>query len=81
MLGIKRQEYQERLVGVTDAKKAADLDFGRFRQGKVTVNNVIDAEDILKDRLEKAATSRVNWYQEWFRYQAALGVEPAVPAA
>lgn len=78
-LEIRRQEYLERVQAVADAKRASELDFQRLRRGKVTVNNVIDAEDMLKDRREKAATSKVNWYQEWFRYQSAIDSELSVP--
>ena len=49
------------------------------RSGKVTVNNLIDAEDLLKDRIEKAALSKINWYQEWFRYQMSAGIELSAP--
>jgi outer membrane protein len=78
-LAIKRQEYSERLQGVIDAKTASDLDFKRLREGKVTVSNFLDSADMLRDRQEKAAISKVNWYEEWFLYQSAIGQEPTAP--
>lgn len=78
-LDLKRQEYQERLQAVADAQRASDLDFKRLRKGKVTVNNLIDAEDTLKDRKEKASQSQVGWYTEWFRYLSAAGLELKTP--
>lgn len=78
-LALRRQEYTERLQGVADAKKASDLDFKRLRKGKVTVNNLIDSEDTVKDRKEKAAVSQISWYTEWFRYLVASGKELTAP--
>jgi outer membrane protein TolC len=79
MLTIKRQEYLERLQAVEEARRASDIDFKRLRQGKVTVSDVVDAADLLKDREEKAALSKVNWYEGWYRYQSATGSELSVP--
>jgi multidrug efflux pump subunit AcrB/outer membrane protein TolC len=79
MLDLKRREYAERVRGVEEARFASELDFKRFKQGKITLNDLMDAEDMLKDRLEKAALSRVNWYQEWFKYQEAAGLPPSAP--
>jgi len=76
---IKSDEYQERLESVKKAERISDLEFRRFRSGKVTVNNLIDAEDILKDRKEKAAVSKIHWYQEWFSYQLNAGQELSPP--
>jgi len=69
LLALKRREYAERRQAVDEAQRAADLEFKRLRQGKASVNNLVDAEDVLKDRREKAALSKVQWWQEWFRLQ------------
>lgn len=79
MLNLKRQEYEERRSAVTEAKKVADLEFKRLQTGKSTVNNLIDAEDVLKDRLEKASLSKINWYQAWFAAQLTSGAELTAP--
>jgi outer membrane protein TolC len=81
MLRIKHQEYEQRLKAVDEAQKAADLEFKRLRQGKVSVNNFIDAEEVLRDRKEKAALSRIAWWQEWFQCQASGGLELSLPQA
>lgn len=78
-LKIKSLEYTERQAAVKDSKEAADLDFKRLKTGKVTVNDVIDSVDILRDREEKAALSKISWYRELFKYQTAAGKEPEVP--
>jgi outer membrane protein TolC len=79
MLALKREEYGERLRAVAEAQRAADLEFERLRQGKVTVNNLVDAEDVLKDRKEKAALSRVQWWEQWFQGQMASGSALSLP--
>lgn len=72
-LRIKKQEYEERRQSISDARTIADLEFKRLKHGKTTINNLIDAEDILKDRTEKASLSKINWYQAWFSCQYASG--------
>jgi outer membrane protein TolC len=79
LLRIKRQEYDQRRAAVLDARKVAELEFKRLRNGKTTVNDLIDAEDLLKDRSEKASLSRVAWYEAWFRMQLAAGVPLTAP--
>jgi outer membrane protein TolC len=78
-LQIKRQEYEERRHGVQEAKTVADLEFKRLKNGKTTVNYLIDAEDQLKDRTEKASLSKVSWYQAWFSFERASGGVLAAP--
>ncbi|MBI2387465.1 MAG: TolC family protein [Elusimicrobia bacterium] len=78
-LDIKRQEYEERRRSISEARTVADLEFKRLGSGKTTINNLIDAEDMLKDRTEKASLSMVNWYQAWFRCQSASGSDLAAP--
>lgn len=78
-LKIKRQEYEERRRTVLDARRVADLEFKRLRNGKTTINNLIDAEDTLKDRNEKASLSKISWYQAWFKCQLASGSAMSVP--
>lgn len=78
-LQIKRREYEERQKSVLEARKVADLEFQRLKKSKTTINNLIDAEDILKDRTEKANLSKVNWYQAWFGCQRASGGALAAP--
>lgn len=72
-LKIKRQEYEERRKNAIEAKSVSDAEFRRLRSGKSTVNNLIDAEDILKDRSEKASLSKISWYQSWFNLKRASG--------
>ncbi len=79
MLGIKRQEYEQRRQAVEEARKASDLEFKRLREGKVSVNNFIDAEEVLRDRREKAALSQIAWWQEWFQVQSSGGQELLLP--
>lgn len=78
-LQIKRLEFEERLTSISDSRKVADLEFSRLKNGKTTINNLIDAEDILKDRTEKASLSKVNWYQAWFSCQRASGAALVAP--
>lgn len=78
-LQIKTREYAERRQSISEARKVADLEFKRLKNGKTTINNLIDAEDMLKDRTEKANLSKVNWYQAWFSCQRASGGELVVP--
>jgi outer membrane protein TolC len=78
-LQIKRREYEERRKSVSEARTVADLEFKRLRNGKTTINNLIDAEDMLKDRMEKASLSKVNWYQAWFSCQRASGSALVAP--
>jgi len=80
MLGIKRQEYVQRRQAVEEARRASDLEFKRLRQGKVSVNNFIDAEEVLRDRKEKADLSRIAWWQEWFQCQASGGLDLRLPS-
>lgn len=79
MLEIKQQEFEERKSAVSDAKRVSDIEFRRLKKGKTTVNNLIDAEDILKDRIEKASLSKVGWYQAWFTSQVSSGVAISAP--
>lgn len=72
-LQIKRREYEERRQNIAEARTVAELEFKRLKNGKTTINNLIDAEDMLKDRTEKANLSKVNWYQAWFSCQRASG--------
>lgn len=72
-LKIKKQEYEERRKNAIEAKSVSDAEFRRLRNGKSTVNNLIDAEDILKDRSEKASLSKISWYQSWFNLKRASG--------
>jgi outer membrane protein TolC len=72
-LKIKKQEYEERRKDAIEAKSVSDSEFRRLRSGKSTVNNLIDAEDILKDRSEKASLSKISWYQAWFNLKRASG--------
>lgn len=69
LLELRRREFAERSAAVLEAQRAADLEFRRLGQGKASVSNLVDAEDVLKDRREKAALSQVQWWQEWFRLQ------------
>lgn len=78
-LQIKRREYEERRQSISDARRVADLEFRRLKNGKTTINNLIDAEDMLKDRTEKANLSKVNWYQAWFSCKRASGSELVAP--
>ena len=79
MLKIKRQEYAERLQAVVEAERAAKLEFERLQRGRVTMNNLIDAEDVLKDRREKADLAKVQWWEQWFQGQAAAGAPLSLP--
>jgi len=72
-LQIKKQEHEERRKSIADARTVSDLEFKRLKNGKTTINNLIDAEDMLKDRTEKASLSKVNWYQAWFSCQHSSG--------
>jgi outer membrane protein TolC len=72
-LQIKRQEYEERRQSIFDARTVSELEFKRLKNGKTTINSLIDAEDMLKDRTEKANLSKVSWYQAWFSCQHASG--------
>jgi outer membrane protein TolC len=72
-LQIKKREYEERRQSISDARTVSELEFKRLKNGKTTINNLIDAEDMLKDRTEKANLSKVNWYQAWFSCQQASG--------
>lgn len=78
-LQIKRQEYAERQQSISDAKTVSDLEFKRLKNGKTTINNLIDAEDMLKDRTEKASLSKISWYQAWFSCKRASGGFISVP--
>jgi outer membrane protein TolC len=78
-LEIKRREYEERRQSISEARTVADMEFKRLGNGKTTINNLIDAEDMLKDRTEKADLSMVNWYQAWFRCQSASGSALVAP--
>ncbi len=78
-LKIKKQEYEERRKNVLQAKSVSESEFRRLKNGKSTVNNLIDAEDILKDRTEKESLSKINWYQAWFKYKHASGEELIAP--
>lgn len=72
-LQIKRREFEERRQSISDARTVSELEFKRLKNGKTTINNLIDAEDMLKDRTEKANLSQVSWYQAWFSCQHASG--------
>ena len=72
-LQIKRREFEERRQSIIDARIVSELEFKRLKNGKTTINNLIDAEDMLKDRTEKANLSKVSWYQAWFTCQHASG--------
>jgi len=72
-LQIKRREFEERRQSISDARIVSELEFKRLKNGKTTINNLIDAEDMLKDRTEKANLSKVSWYQAWFSCQYASG--------
>jgi outer membrane protein TolC len=78
-LQIKRQEYEERRKDALEAKTVSNLEFKRLKNGKSTVNYLIDAEDQLKDRTEKASLSKVSWYQAWFNFERASGGILAAP--
>lgn len=78
-LKIKRQEYEERRKDALEAKSVSDSEFRRLKSGKSTVNNLIDAEDILKDRSEKASLSKISWYQSWFNLKRASGEALTTP--
>ena len=79
MLKIKKIEYEERRSAVQEARQVVEIEFKRLKSGKTTVNNLIDAEDVLKDRLEKAAVSKIAWYQAWFGGLVASGEEIRMP--
>lgn len=66
-------------AAVKEAERVSSLEFRRLRSGKVTVNDVIDAEDLVKDRREKAALAKVEWYQEWFHYLMTSGEDLRAP--
>lgn len=78
-LRTKRREYGERRAAVVEAQDVERIEFNRLKNGKSTVNDLIDAEDILKDRVEKASLSRVSWYQAWFKMQLAAGTPLSAP--
>ena len=78
-LKIKRQEYEERRKDALEARSVSDSEFRRLKNGKSTVNNLIDAEDILKDRSEKASLSKISWYQSWFNLKRASGEALTTP--
>jgi hypothetical protein len=40
---------------------------------------MLDSADMLKDREEKAALAKVNWYREWFSYQKIIGRTLSMP--
>lgn len=81
MLALRRQEWAERAQALAEAEQVATLEFGRLKRGRVSMNNLLDAEDLLKDRQEKAALSRVAWWQEWFRWQLCSGRALALPGS
>lgn len=72
-LQIKKREFEERRQSISDARMVSELEFKRLKNGKTTINNLIDAEDMLKDRSEKANLSKISWYQAWFSCQHASG--------
>jgi len=78
-LKLKRLEVEEKESAAKSAEKVSTLEFKRLSSGKVSVNDVLDAEDLLKDRREKASSSKVEWYAEWFRFQSALGLDFKTP--
>lgn len=78
-LQIKRREFEERRQSISDARTVSELEFKRLKNGKTTINNLIDAEDMLKDRTEKANLSQVSWYQAWFSCQHASGGDLVAP--
>jgi outer membrane protein TolC len=80
-LQTKRREYDERRAAVAEAKNGENIEFKRLKNGKSTVNNLIDAEDTLKDRTEKASLSRVNWYEAWFHLELAAGEPLSAPGS
>ena len=79
MLKTKKIEYMERQQSLIEAKRVTDIEFRRLKVGKTTVNNLIDAEDVLKDRMEKTELSKTNWYQAWFSHLLASGEELRTP--
>ena len=79
MMDQKKNELKTRLNGVKDASRAANLEYSRLKSGRSSANDLLDAEELLRDRNEKANLTRVNWYQEWFRWQSGIGIEPSAP--
>jgi multidrug efflux pump subunit AcrB/outer membrane protein TolC len=79
MLKQKEMEFTVRRASIKEATRAVHLESSRFEKGRSSVNDLLDAEEILRDRKEKLALSRVAWFQEWFRLQSALGVSPRSP--
>lgn len=78
-LELKQNEFTEREAGLIDAEKASQIEFKRLKQGKVSVSDVIDAEDLLKERKDKLIGSKLNWYSEWFRYLMMSGEPLSMP--
>ncbi len=72
-LQIKKREFEERRQSISDARMVSELEFKRLKNGKTTINNLIDAEDMLKDRSEKANLSKISWSQAWFSCPHASG--------
>lgn len=80
-LKLRDEEIAVRDRGLKEAERNQKIQVDRYRKGKITLNELIDAEDILKDRREKADLVRIGWYQEWFRLHSARGDDPALPGA
>lgn len=80
MLKQKEAEFGVRRASIKEAVRAVDLESSRFGNGRSSVNDLLDAEEILRDRKEKLALSRVAWFHEWFRLQSALGNAPYSPS-
>lgn len=80
MLKQKKSEFLSRRSTIKDAARAVSLESLRFEKGRSSVNDLLDAEELLRDRKEKLALSKVAWFQEWFRLQSALGISPSAPS-
>lgn len=79
MLKQKESEFISRRTTIKDATRAVNLESRRFAKGRSSVNDLLDAEELLRDRTEKLSLSKIAWFQEWFRLQFALGLDLSSP--
>lgn len=72
LMKVHKKSIALRENNYNSVKKAAKLEVKRYLDGKSSLNDLIDAEILLKEMMEKAQMSRVLYLNSYFQYEFSL---------
>ncbi len=71
-----RADLARSQTAVNRAYRTVRLEAQRYRRGQGQFNDLLDAENVLRERREKRDLARIDFLAAWIRYELAVGQEP-----